>query len=385
MIYNQDSEQDLEIKLKCMKLLWDLGYYTRKNIELAQFDIFGKDKTFTDIDVLGIKLDDELNWHIVIADCKSGKKIKNAERIFWLSGVKQAVNANRALFIRKSLDELKYIELAEKLGVTLLTLNQLDKLGRVYEIDPSLYFGVFERDCDLSKPYLDSLKSIDRKIYEYITKKYWLADSSEQIVTLISVCQQLIEYHQFNENTRSFLLSYVYSLLSISLLKFSKPLLYVSEERRANVIEQNLMGGSSEYVHRINLLSSLYDYMVNDIINPKDKISISEDQFIEGSKPSYLKYFNDIIFRISDNPRAAKYLPQIIDLFTYQFLGDKREITEDFIYINSEEYIDAMGIFRNFVAFVERTNMITPNLKENLKDFSDKYKITLGDKKIPIS
>jgi hypothetical protein len=378
-MYNLENEKDLEIKLRYMRLLWKMGYFTRKNIPVSQIDSLSGNGNYTDIDVLGIIFDNELNWHMVIADCKSGY-VKNAERLFWISGVKQVVNANRAFFIRKDLDEIKYMELAQKLGITPLTIEQLSKLEITYKANPSLYFGSFCAERDIGLSHIKGLKIIDKRIENYILKGYWISNETEQIVTLISCCHQIIDYHRLDEKIRSFSLSYIYSLLAISLLRFSRTVFYISDANKPIVIEQNLMGGFSQYIQRIRLVSSFYEFMVNEIMEIyKERYPVTEEQFVKGITPEYIKYVNDLILRICDNPKAAKYLPQLLDLFTHEFLESEKNITEELIDIDKEEYGNTIGLFKNFVSFADRSGIMTSVLRDKFRLFFEKYNERLSD------
>ncbi len=111
--------------------------------------------------MLGIIFDNELNWHMVIADCKSGYAKKRRKTFLDISGVKRAVKANKAFFIRKQLDEIKYTELAQKLELTPLTIDQLLKLESTYKVNDALYFGHFCTEKDIGLPYINSLKKVD--------------------------------------------------------------------------------------------------------------------------------------------------------------------------------------------------------------------------------
>lgn len=378
-MYNQESEKDLELKLRYMRLFWKMGYFTRKNIPVSQADLSRRNRDYTDVDVLGIIFDNELNSHMVIVDCKSGY-VKNAERLFWISGVMRAVNANKAFFLRKDLDEIKYMDLAQKLDITPLSMEQLSKLESIYNVNTSLYFGSFCFEKDIGLHYIKELKIINKQIENYILKGYWISNTTEQIVTLISCCQQIIDYHLFNEEARSFSLSYIYSLLAISILRFSQSVFYISDARKPIVIEQNLMGGFSQYIQRLELISSFYDFMINEImLKYKERYPVAEEQFIKGITPEYIKYINDLIFRICDNPKAAKYLPQLIDLFTYEFLVSETNITEELISIDKEEYGKVMGLFKNFVSFADRSGILTPILKDKFHEFFEKYNEALKD------
>ena len=175
------TEQDLNLKLQTMRYLWHLGYITRKDVDVVEYGL-ERDRIYTDIDVLGIKLDENFQTFFIACDCKSGVRVKTAERLFWLSGVMKYFDANEGLFIRNSTIEPKYLGLSKRLGIAPLSSAQLTELERTYNV-PTRFLGPFcQEQKDINSLFLD-LKKVDVFAHDYILKKYWKDDphSSEDI------------------------------------------------------------------------------------------------------------------------------------------------------------------------------------------------------------
>lgn len=375
MIDTSDDEKDLYLKLKFMRLLWHLGYFVRKNIEVSRYDLDRKEKQFTDIDVVGIKFDSDLNTSIIICDCKSGYKGHPAERIFWLSGLMKSINADRGFFVKEKMEGRLYYELAENLRIIPMNLNQLDETEKTYNINPELFFGPFRKEQGLISSFLKQLNNINKRIFEYISYKYWFAIPSEQILTLMSICFQIKNYKTIDHKVKSFLLGYIYSLLAVSLIKFSKIIFYISNENKEQIIKENLMGGRLEYLQRKKLIGSFLNFMKHEIKLKYNQIyPISKTLFIESILPKYVKYLVDFIIRICKSPKSAKYLPQIIDLFAYDYLIFGNEFKNEYLDINNKEYETFINILKNYIAFIERSGIITDEIKESFKKFLLKFK-----------
>jgi len=252
----------------------------------------------------------------------------------------------------------------------LLSEKHLSEIEKTYNIDPELFFGPFHKTEDLSASYLRDIRSYNKYVYEYINIKYWLSDPQEQIVTLISCCSKIKSYPSLNSKTKSFLLSYICSLLAISLLKLSRYVFNITDEYKENMIEQFMMGGLDEYIQRINLLSSFYSFMVKEIGQRyKQKYPLKEEEFVEGLKPYYIKYIKEIVVRVCNKPKAAKYLPQLLDVFTFEFLHEEKRFNNQLISLDSDQYKDLINLFRNYISFLERSEILTSELKTKFDEF----------------
>jgi hypothetical protein len=360
-------EQDIDLKLQTMRYLWHLGYVTRKDIDLVEYG-FERDRVYTDIDVLGIKLDENFQSFFISCDCKSGIRVKTAERLFWLSGVMKYFDAKEGLFIRTSSIEPKYIGLSKRLGIAPLSSNQLTELEKTYNVPPR-FLGPFCQEQKNIDSLFTDLKKVNLFAHDYILKKYWKDEPQQQIVTLISICQKIKEQKELEEFKQFFVLAYCLSLLSISILRLSRPILAIPPEHRENVAKYELLGGEEALLEKKALMEDFYNFMVNEISKRySEKYPVPKTQFLENLLPQYSKHFADIVMRFCQNPSSSILVPRILDLFSFEFVLNNRTIElKDVISMGWNRF--SLKPFKDFMVFASRSNLITTKFEESVKEF----------------
>lgn len=367
-----EQEQDLELKLRMMRFLWSSNHFVKRNVLLIRYE-FGRKTTqqYTDIDVLGITFDFDLNPHVTICDCKSGRT-STPNRIFWLSGVMKYFGANRGFFARSRVMESKYIDLANKLEIQPLSINQISELEESHKIDATHYFGSFNRDnFKREKEIFKKLRSSESQLYDYIRIGYWADPVSQQIVSLMSYASKIKEFTQVNEKEKLFLQMYVLTLLSISILKFSRTILIIPKEHREEQIKERLLGGRFESYERRKLLEGFYDFMREEIKLKYDrKYPITKKDFLSHFYPTYTKYLVDLIQRICLNPKSAVNIPQILDLITYEaVLNDKNLNREDIPNLcNNNAFYALVKPTKDVITFGERSGILSEKQTKVVRD-----------------
>ena len=78
---------DLALKLRLRRILFSQGYWCPIEVELSHYDNLGttvKRSSLTDLDVLGIRYDRLFASHKIVGDCKTGRNVSDANRLFWI-------------------------------------------------------------------------------------------------------------------------------------------------------------------------------------------------------------------------------------------------------------------------------------------------------------
>ena len=360
-------EQDILLKLRTMRYLWKIGYLVRRNV--AILDPTDEGRQYTDIDVLGIKLSEDLEASFVIGDCKSGVQQKNIERLFWISGVMKLFGTDKGYFVRTKISGQKYFELTKTLGITSLSEDQLDELEKSYGIDTSLFYGAFANEYKESDAIFYKIRKIHPETYNYLTSLYWQDSPDVQIVNAIASCKKIMVIDSISDNSKLFLLSYTLALLSLSVLRLSRGIIPSREEEKAETIELSLLGGKLIREERKRLLSGFYDFMSKEIQERyKSKYSISKNQFLESLVPSYSKHLVDFIMRLCKNPINYIALPRILDAIAYEaILGKKKVEPKDVLPIGtSENSTKVVKPLKDFLIFAERIQCISPDIIEKI-------------------
>lgn len=367
------NELDLELKIRMMRFLGSTGHFVRRNIPLIRYE-FGKKTTqqYTDVDVLGIKFDFNLNPHITICDCKSGSSAKTSERIFWLSGVMKYFNADRGFFVRSNVIESRYIDLANKLEILPLSLTQISELEKSYKIDTNYYLGSFDiNNIKTEDDKLRRLHALESQIYDYIYIKYWTDPVSQQIESLMSYALRIKRSDMIKEEEKLFLQMYIRSLLSVSILNFSRMVLVIPQKQREDQIRYRLSGGRFESYERKKLLESFYDFMSREIkLKYNQKYSVTKKEFLSQFYPPYTKNLVDLVQHICLNPKYAVSIPQILDLLTYQvaLINKGFDIKDIPNLSNSNDFYNFIKPTKDMITFGERSELLSEEQSKIIKD-----------------
>ncbi|MFO7966087.1 MAG: hypothetical protein R6U44_00615 [Archaeoglobaceae archaeon] len=375
------SEKDLDLKLRLMRFLWYKGYFIRRNINLLRFSYGGKtNQAYTDIDVLGLKIDDGFNPTWIVCDCKSGQKAKNTDRIFRLSGVMKYLHAESGIFLRKEVMESRYVELARKLEITPLSLNQLSELEKIYNIDSRPYVGVFNKDTvDKDVHIFNKLKKDNPPVYYYLDFKYWVDPVQQRIKSLIHSGTKIEKSDNIKEDDKMFLKTYLLTLLANSILEFSSYVLILPKEEKEYHIRENLMGGRIESAERKQLFEAFYDFLSKEVsIRSGKEYPVNRNEFKSHFYPKYLKYLVDLVERVCYKPLAAVYVPRLLDVLTYEVILDNKSkdiINEVFSYDQNFSLIETSKLVKDFFTFGQRTDILSEEENQYLKDIINKLEL----------
>jgi len=379
LIEATENEKDLGLKLKMMRLLWSLGYDVRKNVGLQELWYDNKTR-YTDIDVLGFKMDQELVPHFVLCDCKSGATEETRQRLFWLSGVMKYFGVQRAYFVRAKMMSSKYFALADTLGISLISEEQLANLEKAYSVRDAV-FGPFSSEHATADQILRLLKKVPRA-YEYVQNGYWEEPPQKQIVSIISCFRGLNDIPDLKPEEALFLQSYLLSFLAFSILRFSQQTLVISPIERNDFIKLALLGGKIEYEEKKVLMGGFYAFMTSEIEQRYHaRFPVSSTQFRDGLVPDFAKYLVDMVNRICERPTIYFGSHRILSLLAFDSILSKKQTLEEFLKIglpdiNTSELLFAAS---DFVVFIERSNLVK---KETAKFLEEKILKLSESKKV---
>jgi hypothetical protein len=374
------TDKDLNQKLRIMRFWWYNGYFTRMNVDIFRYEHGQKTShQYTDIDVFGIKFQENFMHNINICDCKSGQ-ISNKDRIFWTSGLMNYIGANQAIFLAKNIDESKYYDLGKNLNVIPLSNKRLSELEKTYKLDSKPIIGPFNYDnILLEEKIFEHLKTNLKEVYDYLKTIYWVESPNKQISSLMTCLKDIESIIFVNNNEKIFLLIYCLSLFSISLLKFSEPLLIFPNDKKEYYIQESLLGGEIESSKMKELFSSFYKFMIAEIkIRYKKLYPMSERDFIGFLYSQHNKYTIDLIERISLNPVDAIQIPRFLDIIAYESVlnGKNDNINEKmFSYNHLFDISNVCKLTKDLFTFAERSELISPDSFDEIINYTNSFKI----------
>lgn len=217
---SKTPDADLNFKLRFKRILFMMGYYSPIEVMLSQYyeDSNGTKKRsdLTDLDVLGLKYDAVLNPHKVVCDCKSGRHVSDANRLFWLRGVCDYFGADLGYFLRPKVDNHARA-VATKLGLRVLDERELSDLEKTLQAE-SLVLPLADPQFHenrqtlwgLNVPKGSSLTQEQKQlkeVYSYLSYLYWFYEPHRNLFNLIerfnTVANLLVSL-----NSRDVLLAY---------------------------------------------------------------------------------------------------------------------------------------------------------------------------------
>ncbi|MBD1921910.1 hypothetical protein H6F77_12510 [Microcoleus sp. FACHB-831] len=217
---SQPIDADLNFKLRFKRILFLMGYYSPIEVMLSQYhdDNKGAPKRsdVTDLDVLGIKYDAVLNSHKIICDCKTGRKVSDVNRLFWLRGVCDYFGANLGYFLRTKVDNHARA-IAPKLGLRVIDERELRALEKSLNVDelvlPITDIEFYSNRNQLwginvlkgSRPTPEEIQI--KEVYSYLSYLYWFFDSHRNLFNLIERFQK-VSHLLRSSNPRDVLLAY---------------------------------------------------------------------------------------------------------------------------------------------------------------------------------
>ena len=368
-----DNELDLDLKLKIMRYFWYNGYFVRKNVDLAMYQ-YGErtSDNYTDIDVLALKFDEKFKKYEIICDCKSGRRVKNVDRILWLNGLINYLDADEGIFFRNQINERKYLDLAKKLNITPLSKQRLSEFESKNDITEMPCVGPFNINIlEKEDSIFQKLKESFRDVHDYLKYGYWNDGFQRQIKLLTSSLKKIMDFDEFNHQERYFLQIYILALLSISFLKFAESLIIIPQSFEEEYIQETILGEEIEINERKEILGSVYDYFVNVSSEVREAFPNKND-FLKLIYIDFTKYLIDLIQRMSSNPLQSRQIPRFLDIMAYELVlnNDKTNVREKLFSNNNNIDLENLAkLVKNVVVFALRANLITEQDASVLNSF----------------
>ena len=105
------------------------------------------------------------------------------------------LGVERGIFLRTQVMEGKYIDLAKRLEIIPLSLEQLSELEKAYNVESKPYVGAFNKDVlDKDNIIFNNLRENARQVYDYIHFKYWVDPVQQQITSLVASESKIDKY-----------------------------------------------------------------------------------------------------------------------------------------------------------------------------------------------
>ena len=367
------STNDTYLKLRLSRLLWKMGYFVRRNIPVSTYTLgkrVPKRIDITDIDVLGIRWDEDFTPDRIVCECKSGSKAKPLDRSFWLRGVMHFFGARKGyLLVRES--GMVPGNVGAKMGVTVIDHNLLTDYEKRYDIKNDYWVGSCNPEIDSEIfLYRKSLKESVRRPLNYIVYGYWKDPEYYQIKRLITSGRELSRKFQPSIDAYRWLTFECINLFASSVLGFCNKLFVTEPQRIPEETSTELFGGFLSKRERQSIASSLLKLMRSYIESQyRDKFPLRPEDL--NLNPDYFDKLVDLVVRLMSRPNESKLLPAFLDLFFFEFLYRNKKPSKEELasYTGDHDLYLLVKMAKNVVEFYLKSTSLNPDIFEPLLSF----------------
>ncbi|MEY8413084.1 hypothetical protein AALB51_17845 [Lachnospiraceae bacterium 62-26] len=354
------DDKDFGQKCRFQKVLWAMGYWSRVEIPVVIYEDDNKSEKLqrhylTDIDVYGEIIQPDFSVTKSIGDCKSGKNVKIFERLFWVRGIKDYLNAEHAYLIKRSISPNAKIFMP-KVDVKGIDDQALTEMENIFH---SLHLNLFSEEYyRFRTEIINQLVDEYKKIYDYMNTRYWFTDLNISLKVLMTMLKKRDFYNTFmpNDKTHCFLLLEICIMLSRALLDCCK---YVMSRDVTNIqmsVIEYIHGGVNGYNNKMQ--------MMREISTPIKEILGTEE--VANKVLVVPEYFEDLVKIIVILIGESSYIKDVtryIEIMQHEVLLEK-----------SIEYTQIIGLEYSSVAHKIAKDIIIFYLKTNRIDihFFDK-------------
>jgi len=324
---------DISYKLRLRRLFWSMGYFSPLEVKLAAYAFkFGEQKRYdiSDIDVMGIRFEKDLQQNIIIGDCKSGSE-SSINRIFWLKGVMDFFEAARGYFVQPTIsDHTKQV--ASKLNINLLTADNFalieNEMGigalKLFLFDIETYkraeslWGLDIKKGD--KPTNNQLAL--KEIYSYLDYTFWIVEDYRNIFTIIDRATDLQRFYQeFQEE-------------KISLLQMGGFILSTDRKNFVYQAREYMFGGMIELRERELLFRKISELV-------KQKLTV---------EPTYYNELLELVNRLVKFAIYSKDIPRYLEIVLYEYVLNDSQLTFDNIF--KDYSVDTLKLTKDIAVFL---------------------------------
>ena len=239
------TDHDLPLKLKVATTFRRMGYIAFTEVDLCTYTYQGsyRRKQITDFDVLGVRIDPDLEPFVAVAECKSAEE-KAMENLLKLHGVQQFFKAHKAYFVQQRID-VNAREVGAQSGITCLDGANIDTLMRsldVGEKDIALESDVYRARIAM----LAAQKKQFQRQTEYLKYDYWTLPDHRNIINVIRLMEQMATEVDTSKKEHIVLCHQLSTALALSILRVGGVIVRSNIGDLQESLLTSLLGGSRE-------------------------------------------------------------------------------------------------------------------------------------------
>lgn len=306
-----------------------MGYFVRRGREIYTAGYLDQ---ATDLDVLAIRYRTLFSREVITIESKTGRE-GPLDRVFWLSGVRQYVRADRALLYRAP-TKWNIRDFAKEAGVEIFDRQRLSELENRYVAEPDRWLGLcdwkflservefWNKILAANSKYKELYKTLVTEVrYEepFALIAFWI----HHLRGLTRDCMR--ESKPVQELVR-FLISDAVGQLALSFLRVAQLTSDLTETDRKGMAAKKIVYGEQEARLVKRIFENSYQ-IAKAAIRDKLGTDVEIDRSLFAVPiPDYVEEVVDLIEELVRDAEQSTDLPQIVDIIMSEwFLKGNRE------------------------------------------------------------
>jgi hypothetical protein len=349
--------KDLPLKYLTKLLFNSMGYYCELEINIftESFNQKYKKEQISDIDVLGVRIESDLNIDCIPVECKSGKD-GALDELLKLKGIIEYFNSHKGYLIKSKIAN-NAREMGEKINISTIDQEEIRKLLSnigLLNISDQKWISI-QLDNYLREKYICERAINFTRALEYLKNEYWTYENYRNIHNIIFLFSNQKDSLIYSTDEGRYTLIKLAINFSISLLRLSSYIIHKNFNNPINKVKEYIFGGAREKRDREVLF---------DKINQTLSVNGNKMQKFE---PDYIDDITELCISLISSPNNAKRIPICFEYYLNAYILKNVGFCKDEI---SKEFTNiTLKLAKDIIVFICKQS------KTERKNFEDLFNI----------
>lgn len=359
------ADQGEEFELRVARVEFAEGAHVRLRVPVRMDVESGRD-ILTDIDVLGLEVDQRLRTTRTVIECKSGKgQSGEPDRLFWLAGFRQYLEADRATLARVTTSS-RGLRLARQLQLQVLDMEVLEQREAANAWVPERFAHVGGNGCIAAEERTDTqlkgLPTISADLATFLRHETSLAKPHRILSALGPLRSGVERQGVIPQPTRSVLAGHAFLGLLVAALQHAADLDTLRLADLGVRLKRAMATGNPDDDHVLEVLGRadalmehsferIHEQYTKESGSARKEVALPRLRDLVEGTPDWLDVYLDLVERLRANPSVAHSTLQTAELVCFDALmGDSAWEAEAFDHLFTAEHqqllLIALRVFR---------------------------------------
>lgn len=313
------------------------GWFVRRGVNLRE-RVHGSPQTMAEVDILGISFDASLTEHRLVGECKDRKgNAKEADRVVWLLGLRNVLDATDVLFAKPNLSDGTYIW-AKPFDIFLWDEAAVRRIESSFGLPENDGFvGSF--NVDLCEGTLAALRNRSpdvrvKRAWDYLSGAFWYSSNTARTKRLPAYFNAVMEADMPEEAKDAYVAEGLVALLTC-VMNTARDIRQFSLARAATDLYNSFASGAASATTLREIAARADDYYRDAIT----KTSLTADRARPplnvprlaesiAAPPPWLDEYVTLVESVAARPNSATDTLRFADLFVHEVLLSGTDLPE---------------------------------------------------------